>query len=104
MTNEQIQMMRDRQINRCEAICKALDMSFHYDVCESGFTEFYFRLNDGSKHLIKRVENIESLPSYTDRPQRPGDIPGVIYNFVTTEEFERMIKDGELYEYNVHHD
>lgn len=57
MTNEQIQMMRDRQINRCEAICKALDMSFHYDVCESGFTEFYFRLNDGSKHLIKRVEN-----------------------------------------------
>ena len=57
MTNEQIQMMRDRQINRCEAICKALDMTFHYDVCESGFTEFYFRLNDGSKHLIKRVEN-----------------------------------------------
>lgn len=57
MTNEQIQMMRDRQINRCEAICKALDLSFHYDVCESGFTEFYFNLNDGSKQLIKRVEN-----------------------------------------------
>jgi hypothetical protein len=57
MTNEQIQAMRDRQINRCEAICKALDLSFHYDVCESGFTEFYFSLNDGSKHLIKRVEN-----------------------------------------------
>ena len=55
------------------------------------------------KELIKRVENIESLPSYTDRPQRPGDIPGVIYNFVTTEEFERMIKDGELYEYSEHH-
>ena len=57
MTNEQIQAMRDRQINRCEAICKALDLSFHYDVCESGFTEFYFRLNDGSKQLIKRVKN-----------------------------------------------
>lgn len=57
MTNEQIQAMRDRQINRCEAICKALDLSFHYDVCESGFTEFYFSLNDGSKQLIKRVKN-----------------------------------------------
>lgn len=57
MTNEQIQAMRDRQINRCEAICKALDMSFRYDVCESGFTEFYFRLNDGSEQLIKSVEN-----------------------------------------------
>ncbi len=41
MTNEQIQAMRDRQISRCVAICKALDMSFHYDICESGFTEFY---------------------------------------------------------------
>lgn len=57
MTNEQIQMMRDRQINRCEAICKALNMSFHYDVCESGFTDFYYRLNDGSEQLIKTVEN-----------------------------------------------
>ena len=57
MTNEQIQAMRDRQINRCEAICKALDLSFHYDVCESGFTEFYFRLNNGSEQLVKRVEN-----------------------------------------------
>ena len=56
------------------------------------------------KELIKRVENVESLPSYTDRPPRPGDIPGVVYNFVTTEEFERMIKDNELYEYNVCHE
>lgn len=57
MTNEQAQMKRDRQIDRCEAICKALDLTYHYDVCESGFTEFYFRLNDGSEHLIKSVEN-----------------------------------------------
>ena len=59
MTNEQAQMKRDRQIDRCEAICKALneEITYHYDICESGFTEFYFRLNDGSKHFIKRVEN-----------------------------------------------
>lgn len=56
------------------------------------------------KELIKRMENVESLPSYTDRAMRPGDIPGVVYNFVTTEEFERMIKDNELYEYNVCHE
>ncbi len=38
------------------------------------------------------MDNLESLPSYTDRPQREGDIPGETYNFVTTEEFEKMMK------------
>lgn len=56
------------------------------------------------KELIKRMENVVSLPSYTDRAMRPGDVSGVVYNFVSTEEFERMIKDGELYEYNVCHE
>ena len=56
------------------------------------------------KELIKRMENVESLPSYTDRPQREGDIPGVTYNFVTTEEFEKMIDNGDLYEYSLHHE
>lgn len=56
------------------------------------------------KELIKRIENVESLPSFTDRPQRPGDVPGVTYNFVTKEEFEKMIDNNELYEYNVHHE
>lgn len=56
------------------------------------------------KELIKRIENVVSLPSYTDREVRPGDVPGEIYNFVTTEEFEQMIHDKELYEYDVHHE
>ena len=56
------------------------------------------------KELIKRMENVESLPSYTDRAPRANDVPGVTYNFVDTEEFERMIKDGELYEYSAHHE
>lgn len=56
------------------------------------------------KQLIEKMENVESLPSYTDRAPRNNDIPGVTYNFVSTEEFERMIKDGELYEYSVHHE
>ena len=56
------------------------------------------------KQLIARMENVESLPSYTDREPRANDIPGVTYNFVSTEEFERMIKAGELYEFSVHHE
>ena len=56
------------------------------------------------KQLITRMENVESLPSYTDRAPRANDTPGVTYNFVSTAEFERMIKDGGLYEYSVHHE
>ena len=56
------------------------------------------------KELIKRMENVESLPSYTDRSPREGEIPGTVYNFVTTEEFEEMIKRNEFYEYNIHHE
>lgn len=55
------------------------------------------------KELIKRMENVTSLPSYTDRKIRPGDVPGETYNFVTKEEFEKMIENQEFYEYNLHH-
>ena len=56
------------------------------------------------KELIKREENIVTIPSFTDRPMRANDVEGGTYHFVTTEEFEEMIKNEELYEYNVHHD
>lgn len=49
------------------------------------------------KELIKRMKNVESLPSYTSRPQRNGDIPGQTYNFVSKEKFEEMIKNDEFY-------
>ncbi len=55
------------------------------------------------RELIKRMENVESLPSYTSRPIRPGDVDGETYCFVTKEEFENRIADGEFYEYDVHH-
>jgi guanylate kinase len=35
----------------------------------------------------------------TDRPQRPGEINGVDYHFVTTADFEQMIADQELLEW-----
>ena len=56
------------------------------------------------KELIKRMENVISLPSYTTRPMREGDIAGETYNFVSREEFEKMIQNNELYEYDEHHD
>ena len=56
------------------------------------------------KELIKRMENVVSLPSYTTRAIRPGDVPGETYNFVSEEEFKQMIENGELYEYDVHHE
>lgn len=55
------------------------------------------------KELIKRMKDVESLPSYTSRPIREGDVEGQTYHFVTKEEFEQMIKNGEFYEYDVHH-
>ena len=56
------------------------------------------------KELIRRNERIVSLPSYTDRAPREGEVNGEIYNFISTEEFEELIKNGDLYEYDVHHD
>ncbi|OQB13348.1 MAG: Guanylate kinase [Firmicutes bacterium ADurb.Bin193] len=38
--------------------------------------------------------------SATSRPPRKGEIDGVHYFFKTTSEFEEMIKNGELLEYN----
>jgi len=54
--------------------------------------------------IIKKMENVVSLPSITDRPPRNNDIPGKTYNFVTKEQFEEMIKANELYEYSIHHE
>ena len=55
------------------------------------------------KELRKRNERIISLPSYTDREPRAGEINGELYNFITTEEFKELIKNGDLYEYDIHH-
>lgn len=56
------------------------------------------------KALINKLDMVESLPSYTSRAPREDDVPGLTYRFVSKEEFERMIANNELYEYNVHHE
>ena len=54
--------------------------------------------------LIKRLNNVTSIPSYTDRTPRDGEENGKIYHFITTEEFEQKIKEDEFYEFSVHHE
>ena len=56
------------------------------------------------QELIKRMPNVVSLPSYTSRQMRLGDVEGETYNFVTKKEFEEMIENNEFYEYDIHHD
>ena len=54
------------------------------------------------RELIKRMNNVTTIASYTDRPKRDRDVD-TQYNYVTKEKFEEMIKNNELYEYSVHH-
>lgn len=56
------------------------------------------------RELIKRRDDIVSLPSYTDRKPRLGEKNGEQYNFVSTEEFKKLIEQNDLYEYDIHHD
>ena len=56
------------------------------------------------KELMNRMENVISMPSYTDRQPREGEVNGQIYNFITTAEFEEKIRENEFNEYSVHHE
>ena len=49
--------------------------------------------------LLGQRNNIHFSVSYTTRQPRVGEQNGVNYNFVSREEFERMIADDELLEY-----
>ena len=56
------------------------------------------------KELIKRMEEVESLPSFTSRNPRVGEEEGIQYHFITKEQFEEKIKNNEFYEYDLHHE
>lgn len=56
------------------------------------------------KELLKINKNIWRSVSYTSRPIRGNEVNGVDYYFVTKEEFENKIKNGEMLEYaHVHY-
>lgn len=54
------------------------------------------------KELLKRMEDVVTLPSFTSRERRPIEEEGVQYHFITKEAFEEKIKKGDFYEYDVH--
>ena len=49
--------------------------------------------------LLSQRKDIYFSVSYTTRTPREGEVDGVNYNFVSRDEFERMIRDGELLEH-----
>ena len=55
------------------------------------------------KELLKRIPNAVTLPSFTSRDMRPGEVEGDHYHFISKEEFEEKIRKGDFYEYDLHH-
>ena len=51
------------------------------------------------KELLKRNDNLSLAVSYTSRPIRDDEQEGVDYYFVSPEEFERKIANGDFLEY-----
>ena len=49
--------------------------------------------------LCNEFKCVEKSVSFTTRPPRPAEIPGVDYNFISTAEFEEMIRSGDFLEY-----
>ncbi|WP_432696948.1 guanylate kinase [Marinobacterium sp. YM272] len=51
------------------------------------------------KALLERDSQVVVSVSHTTRPCREGEIEGVDYNFVTPEQFETKIENGQFLEY-----
>ena len=51
------------------------------------------------KKLFERRPDLKYSVSATTRDPRPGEKDGVDYYFISNEEFERKIRDGEMLEY-----
>jgi guanylate kinase len=50
--------------------------------------------------LLARVPRLRRAVSATTRPQRPKEVDGVHYWFLTDEEFDRRLAEGEFLEYH----
>jgi guanylate kinase len=51
------------------------------------------------KILLERMPEVELAVSATTREQRPGELNGREYWFITPEKFERLVADGEFLEH-----
>jgi guanylate kinase len=52
-----------------------------------------------SRSLLEIDEDVTLSISYTTRPQRPGEVDGKHYHFVSIPEFEKMAEDGAFLEH-----
>ena len=50
-------------------------------------------------HIMETFPEVKRLVSCTTRPQRPGEVEGIDYFFLTRPEFERRIKAREFLEW-----
>ena len=48
------------------------------------------------KELIKRMDNVISLPSFTSRQPREDEEEGIQYHFITREEFLEKVHNNEF--------
>jgi guanylate kinase len=53
------------------------------------------------QELLARIPRLRLAVSATTRARRPGEVDGVHYWFVTDEEFDRRLADGDFLEYHV---
>jgi guanylate kinase len=53
------------------------------------------------KRLLEVFPQLELAVSATTRPRRPGEVDGVHYYFITDEEFDRRLEQGDFLEYHV---
>lgn len=61
----------------------------------------------GKGSVIKEIKELHPEYIYpisvTTRQPRPGEEDGVVYNFITRDEFEKMIEDGDILEFATVH-
>ena len=55
------------------------------------------------RYILEHFDNFMVSVSATTRAPRDGEVNGVDYYFLTDQEFDRMIQDGDMLEYAVVH-
>ena len=53
-----------------------------------------------SKKIQQKYQNFKISVSHTTRKPRPNEIEGIDYYFVNEDDFEKKIKDNEIYEHD----
>ncbi len=51
------------------------------------------------RHLLETYEDLEQVVTYTTRCPREGEVDGVHYRFIDEEVFQRLRREGEIFEY-----